>query len=354
MKKMNTEQCLMMLEKLYSKIIEKDCDFSYMMPFHLWGSPGLGKSTLVYELKDYIEKTYHKHVHLLDLRLYLYSPIDFKGIPYANKEHTQTIWLKPEMFHLDASIETINIIFLDELLLAKESVLSPALQLVLERRIDQVQLPSNTIIIAASNRLKDKSYTSQMSMALANRFIHIELYSDDLSWRNYAYKHCIDYRIIAFIQYRPSLLNEEIKDKQYVYATPRIWERVSYILSLYDDVEEAYDLISSILKESIALELINYIKHADELPKIEDVLNKRGKIVKKHDLIYLMISELVYLLRNRDLNDQQIDAIFYYVSKLPEDYILLFLVDIQDLTDDMKIISSPMYQTIAPRMSRYV
>ena len=80
------------------------------------------------------------------------------------------------------------------------------------------------------------------------------------------------------------------------------------------------------------------------------------------DYIWHKIHKKIYLLSTKSkkcYTDVKYEDDAYLVfgpetRGLPEDYILLFLVDIQDLTDDMKIQSSPMYQTIAPRMSRYV
>ena len=66
-----------------------------------YGPPGIGKSTVVKELGEFLSKKYHKQINLLDLRLYEYNPVDLKGIPYKDETSTFTTWLMPKILDFD-------------------------------------------------------------------------------------------------------------------------------------------------------------------------------------------------------------------------------------------------------------
>ncbi len=74
----------------------------------LWGHPGVGKSQGVREIAAEIEKQTGRDVRITDVRLLLFNPVDLRGIPTANEDKTLAVWLKPQIFQMDASEEVIN------------------------------------------------------------------------------------------------------------------------------------------------------------------------------------------------------------------------------------------------------
>lgn len=61
----------------------------------LWGPPGIGKSQGVREIADNIKAKTGKKVHITDVRLLLFNPVDLRGIPTANADKTLAVWLRP-------------------------------------------------------------------------------------------------------------------------------------------------------------------------------------------------------------------------------------------------------------------
>lgn len=76
---------------------------------------------------------------------------------------------------MDASDDIVNILFLDEISAAPQSVQAAAYQITLDRVVGEHKLPENCIVIAAGNRTTDKSVAFKMPKALANRLMHIEV-----------------------------------------------------------------------------------------------------------------------------------------------------------------------------------
>lgn len=63
---------------------------------------------------------------------------------------------------MDAGDDTINILLLDEISAAPQSVQAAAYQITLDRTIGEHKLPENCIVIAAGNRVTDKSVAYNM------------------------------------------------------------------------------------------------------------------------------------------------------------------------------------------------
>ena len=103
---------------------------------------------------------------------------------------------------MDPSDDIVNILFLDEISAAPQSVQAAAYQITLDRVVGEHKLPDNCIIIAAGNRVTDKSVSFKMPKALANRLCHFEIQSDFDSWRDWAVKNGINQKVLGFISFK--------------------------------------------------------------------------------------------------------------------------------------------------------
>lgn len=118
----------------------------------LWGAPGIGKSAIPKTIAKKLKEITKKEVYLTDFRLPLHNISDLLGIPVADAKRELSIWLRPKVLKMNESPDVINILFLDELPNAMPSVQTAALQLTLDRRVGDHEIPDNCIIIAAGNR----------------------------------------------------------------------------------------------------------------------------------------------------------------------------------------------------------
>ena len=353
---LSVNKILEQFKLIYGSCIEKKISFGYVFTPYLWGPPGIGKSTIVRELAKYLEETYHKKVNLVDLRLYEYAPTDLKGVPYPDEKREFTKWLLPQLLNFDPSENTINILFFDEFLSAKESVQAVGLQIVLDRKVDQYSIPDNTIIIAASNRKEDRSFVSNMSMALANRFAHYEVTNEVNEWKEYAYAHHIDSRIIAFITFHPDYLIEDIKEAGVAFCSPRSLEKLSNLISLTDQIQLLKPSIASYIGEGIATEFIAFTKVADSLSTFDEVKQGKGKIPAGKDGLYTMICMITSNLYCQAVTDRELNQIYRYIGQLPKDYQLAFLADHKKFFEEnkLRIQGCPAYQAIITNIGRYM
>ena len=174
------------------------------IPLFLWGSPGVGKSTIIRQYSQNIDAV------MVDIRLSQYDPVDLRGLPAPAGDSTR--WLAPATlpFTNNPNFPTDRpiILFLDELAQASPAVQAAAFQLVLDRRVGEHTLLPNTYVIAASNRSGDRAGVNRLSTPLLNRFVHIEVVVDFEAWKKWAISEGIHPLIIGFLSQRPALLDQ--------------------------------------------------------------------------------------------------------------------------------------------------
>ena len=250
------------LSTSYSKLILNKLNLDLFPSVMLWGQPGIGKSVGVKQIAKNIESATKKKVVITDVRLLLFNPIDLRGIPTANADKTLAVWLKPQIFQMDDSDEIVNILFLDEISAAPQSVQAAAYQITLDRVVGEHKLPENCIVIAAGNRTTDKSVSFKMPKALANRLLHIEVEGSFKSWKEWAIKSGINEKVIGFLSFRQNyLMGFDASNEDLAFATPRSWEMVSNLLNnVSNDIEDMFSLISGLVGVGVAVEFRTWAK----------------------------------------------------------------------------------------------
>ena len=138
---LNVNQIVSLLSRAYIKLIKNGTPLKSFPSVMLWGPPGIGKSQGVREIAGSIQAKTGKKVSITDVRLLLFNPVDLRGIPTANADKTLSVWLKPQIFQMDESEDVINILFLDEITAAPQSVQAAAYQITLDRVIGEHKLP---------------------------------------------------------------------------------------------------------------------------------------------------------------------------------------------------------------------
>ena len=144
---------------------------SIQKPAFIWGASGIGKSEIIAKVAD--ELGYN----LIDVRVSLLDPVDLRGVPSV--ENGTTKW-NPPVF-LPQEGDGKSILFLDELPHGSPSVQNALFQLIRDRKIGEYSLPSDTIILAAGNRVSDRVGANKINGALANRFSHLHLEAESVS-----------------------------------------------------------------------------------------------------------------------------------------------------------------------------
>ena len=284
------------LSKAYVSLINAKKPLRSFPSVMLWGPPGVGKSQGVRQIAKGIEARTGKTVAITDVRLLLFNPVDLRGIPTANADKTLAIWLKPKIFQMDDSEAVINILFLDEISAAPQSVQAAAYQITLDRMVGEHKLPDNCIVIAAGNRVTDKSVAYNMPKALANRLCHIEIGIDGNSWHDWAIRYGIHPYIVGYLEYNPvALMKFDPSGTELAFPTPRSWEMVSNILNdVSDDLNATSTLVAGCIGRATTSSLRTWCELYKEIPSARDIFQGKTVDTPKPDEIRIALrSELV-------------------------------------------------------------
>ena len=260
----------------------------------------------------------------------LFNPIDLRGIPTSNADKTLAIWLKPQIFQMDSGDDIINILFLDEISAAPQSVQAAAYQITLDRVVGEHKLPDNCIVIAAGNRTTDKSVAFKMPKALANRLMHIEIEGSFNSWKQWAISSGVNDKVIGFLSFRQNyLMGFDSGSDDLAFPTPRAWEMVSNILNGIDDnIDNMFSLIAGIVGTGVAVEFRTWAGVYKDLPDIEDIFAGRAaKIPNTADALYALTASMVSYAREHKDNMGKISNSIAYATKLPPDFSVVVMKD---------------------------
>ena len=323
-------ECIKTLSFMYTNVIKRGLEIKNTPSVMLWGPPGVGKSQSIRELAKILEEETYKRVNVIDVRLLLFNPIDLRGIPTANEDKTLAVWLKPKIFQMDPSNSVINILFLDEITAAPQSVQAAAYQITLDRVVGEHRLPDNCIVIAAGNRTTDKSVAYAMPKALANRLLHLEVEPNFDSWNKWAVASGINPKVLGFLKFRPNYLIEtEVKSSTLAYATPRTWEMVSNVLNnVSSDIKDVYHLVSGLVGSGIAVEFRSWCSIYEGLPNIDDIFNGRYvEVPKRPDVTYALISSMLTYAKLHKDDMYMIENSINYAMRLSPEFSTILLKD---------------------------
>ncbi len=276
----------------------------------LWGGPGIGKSSVVRQAAE------EEGVDCIDIRLVLLDPSDLRGLPVPDDGKAK--WLPPSFLpHGDWR----GVIFLDELNVAPPLVQNTALQLVLDRRLGEYELPEGATIIAAGNR-EMEAFVHRMSPPLLNRFLHVDFEVDNDEWSRWAVRNDIAPQIIGLLtKFRPELIYKFEPQKK-SYPTPRSWEFASKILKNGIPEELKFELITGCVGEGAAIELRTYTEIWSQLPDLDAIIEgKDNTIPTGVDLMYACCVGLV----SKASKPSHYNRLLEYALKLEREY-SVFLV----------------------------
>ena len=285
----------------------------------IWGPPGVGKSDAMRQLGKSLSEKSGVKVCVIDVRLLLFSPVDLRGVPVKQEEFTA--WLKPKIFDMSEDEDVVNVLFLDELSAAPQSVQAAAYQLCLDKKIGEHSLPENTIVVAAGNRLSDQSVSFKMPKALCNRFLHFEAKCDHASWHNWAVKAGIDPRVTAFISYNSERLEVMPSSADLAYPTPRSWEFVSRVISGNEDISAITPLVAASVGMDTAIEFEAFCKGVMHLPPIEDIFaGFCREVPRSYDVLHALVASLTSRVAKKDATREELANLCDYALKMPPDF----------------------------------
>lgn len=289
-------------------------------PTLLRGAPGVGKSAIVREIASKLG------IGFVDVRLAQMERVDVSGLPAIKNDMTE--WLPPAFWPRDPKSK--GIIFFDEITSAPADCQVAAYSLVLDRVVpnSNYKLPPGWYIVAAGNRDTDRAVARPISSALANRFSHYELSANAEDWNNWAVAHDINPSVTGFINFRPNLLFKmEGQDLQQGWPSPRSWERVANVLTMFGEKEDVLQkVVYGLIGQNVGVEFMAFHKVNKKFDDVLEMLtNPKAKVAipSRSDERYALTSAVSYLLWNgkNDKDDAvRVEGMFRIAMEMTDDF----------------------------------
>lgn len=324
---MNISDFMNTMIPLYQSFLKSDKKLPAIM---LWGAPGVGKSDAIKQIAKELAETTNRKPHVTDVRLLLFNPVDLRGIPTADEKKEFAKWLKPHIFQMDDSNEVINFLVLDEITAAPQSVQAAAYQIVLDRQIGEHKIPDNCVIIAAGNRITDKSVAYSMPKALCNRMTHINIEPESDAWRKWALENGIDSRIIGFLNFKPStLFSFDPSSQDQAYPTPRSWEMVNNYLSINSNLEVVKPIIEGTIGIGATHEFLAFCKTYGKLPNVKDIVDGKYKqYPTEPDVNFALQAAIIEYFLNHKMTNEQLANLIAYSEGMQNEFAILTAKDL--------------------------
>jgi MoxR-like ATPase len=298
-------------------------------PVYVWGGPGVGKSSLVRQAADSL------NLALIDVRATLLDPVDLRGLPRLDGD--VAVWLPPAFLPRGGQ----GVLFLDELAQAAPLVQSACLQLTLDRRIGEYELPDGWSVIAASNRTEDRAGTHRLISPLLNRFVHLDLDVSAEDWQQWAVTAKIAPEVRAFLHYRPALLSQfDASVNPRAFPTPRSWQFVADVLASTAG-ELLHPVVAGCVGDGPAAEFLGFLRLYRELPDLDQVLARpdAAPVPREPAVLYALVGAMVERCRAQQA---PLANFVKYALRLPEEFTVLALRDA--LAVNAKLVGLPAVQ----------
>lgn len=287
----------------------------------LHGSPAIGKSDIIRTIAEKFS------LKVIDVRLSTYDPADMNGLPYFNTSGARNIaeYVPFDVFPVegDSIPEGYKgwLVFLDELPSAAPSVQAAAFKLILDKMVGQRKLHSHALLAAAGNMEDDGAIVNPLPTPLQSRMINFQVYTNLDCFMKYALTQNIDYRIAAFLEFKPDYVHHFKPDHDdLTFAAPRTWMFLDKLIRGEPVTDADLPLVAGCISSGVGAEFIAFCKIFDQVPKLADILADplKARCPESDDnpsLVYAVAGSMA-----QHANKDNIDKLVPYIERMLMEY----------------------------------
>lgn len=312
--------------------------FDARVSVELRSSPGIGKSEMIEQLVDELSARDGEKWGFQVLMLATQTPSDLLGymMPETReidgKQVRVSDWtLPPWMLTRDGKPVTAykrGILFLDEYGQGDADVKRASAELLLNRRLGPHKLPDGWVVVAASNRDKDRSGVTKSFDFVINRRCEIDIQPDLQAWTEWANTSGVMPLTIAFANQNPHIVfSDTVPEKQGPWCTPRSLVMADRILSLMTTDGElpdasAGELVAGVIGQAAVAQYFSFVALEREMPKFEDIVAAPDKVrVPDRPDAQMLVC---YSLAHR-VEDNTIAPVVQYIDRFPKEFGVTFV-----------------------------
>lgn len=282
---------------------------------YLESGPGIGKSEGTFQYAAELAATINEPVGIVIFMLATISSVDVRGFLLPQKQADGTLgsqfstppWYptKENMIVIEPNgtihpegtwpndLPRVGVLFLDEFAQAEDEVKKPAAELIYRGSVGTSHLPAKWRVIAAGNRLSDRSGAVRELMFIVNRRCRLSISANLPAWLEWANKlppeKSLHYLVQSFAQKNPDLVfRDAVPAGNNPFCTPRTLCLLNQdLMALRSDADIkanrlplddiAREVAAGWIGDGEAAQLYTHFKYADELPDIADIVADASK-----------------------------------------------------------------------------
>lgn len=315
------EKTMLQAKRMIERAIKKG-----RKSFMLWGLPGIGKTSVVYQ----IGAAWNWKV--IEYKTNTREPVDARGVPGIDKANGTTKWYVPDELPRVERDGEYGILLVDEINTGTIQMMAVMMGLAQERKVGDYRLPDGWIVIATGNDVKHKAAARAMPTALRNRFAHIYIKPDVDSVATYWNSIGVPGELIAFIRLRrEDVLHIMPKGDENAYPTPRSLEQCKLYIDEDEDIR--MDLFAMEIGDACAAELDGFVKFYHSIATLDAIIKdpQGTDVPSERSLMYVTCTGL-----GRMATRKNFDNILAYAQRLPREYEELIVADATERDESLK------------------
>lgn len=255
--------------------LRKDEDGAYVIPrirqrpIVLIGPPGVGKTQIMEQVSQecqigLVAYTITHHTRQSAIGLPFIEKRQFGGKEYSATEYTMSEIVASVYEKMKATGLDEGILFIDEINCVSETLAPAMLQFLQGKCFGNHPIPEGWVIVAAGNPPEYNKSVREFDIVTLDRIRRIDVDPDFDAWKEYAVQADIHPAVLAYLTVRPqnfSRIETTVDGKLFV--TPRGWEDLSWILSIYDQtgMDADWELVSEYVQfPKIARDFAGYLE----------------------------------------------------------------------------------------------
>lgn len=310
--------------------------FDSGVAIELISAPGRGKSEFIEQMRHQLSERDGFEWGFTKLFLATYSPADLMGylVPDTLSDgrkvstFTTPAWMiTPEGKHINDYKR--GIVFLDEYGQGEPDVKRASAELLLNNMIGPHKLHDGIVVVAASNREKDRSGVTKSFDFVINRRVQFDVTDDLASWEEWAFKSGLDPVFITFANQNPHIVfSDGVPEKQGPWCTPRSLVLASRVLERMRQPDgrlptdtAAIETTGGMIGQGAAAQLFAFIRLGHEMPSYADIIAKPDsvKVPTKPDAQMLVVHNLAHRVTTADVG-----PVLTYIKRMPQEFAVVF------------------------------
>lgn len=341
---MNIKRAKEEIKNTIEAYLLKDEDGEYVIPavrqrpVLLLGAPGIGKTQIMEQIArecqiGLVSYTITHHTRQSAIGLPFVSKRTFGGKEYSITEYTMSeivasVYEKIEKTHLPEGI-----LFIDEVNCVSETLAPAMLQFLQCKTFGNHAIPKGWIIVAAGNPPEYNRSVREFDVVTMDRVKKIMVEPDYQVWKEYAYRENIHPAVISYLDTRPQYFYKmETTVDGRSFATPRGWEDLSRMISVYEKLGKKTDrevVVQYLQHEIIAKDFANYLELYEkyqmdyELEQVfsgvigENLVKKaaHASFDERLSVVGLLISRLQEQFRQTFFKEQEVLWLFEHLKE---------------------------------------